>query len=78
MGKYCNTWRRSTNYGVLVLSQVLDCQYSCFWSAPAVIPIELLQLPMPSHESTWDAPSREEWQESLSKCTSPGYLGGDR
>ncbi|KAI8724268.1 hypothetical protein NCS52_00284500 [Fusarium sp. LHS14.1] len=48
---------------------VLDCQYSCFWSAPVVMPIELLQLPMPSHESAWDASSKEEWQERLSESS---------
>ncbi|UPK97099.1 hypothetical protein LCI18_008034 [Fusarium solani-melongenae] len=61
--------REESKRRLFYFAWVLDCQYSCFWSAPAVIPIELLQLPMPSHESTWDASSREEWQESLSKSS---------
>ncbi|KAJ4223325.1 hypothetical protein NW759_005958 [Fusarium solani] len=67
--------REESKRRLFYFAWVLDCQYSCFWSAPAVIPIELLQLPMPSHESTWDASSREEWQESLSKSShSPAPL----
>ncbi|OGM49782.1 hypothetical protein ABOM_001551 [Aspergillus bombycis] len=46
-------------------SWVLDCQHNWFWALPITIPIEFLQFPMPSHESTWNASSSVEWQHSL-------------
>ncbi|KAL2848908.1 cytochrome P450 [Aspergillus pseudoustus] len=46
-------------------SWMLDCQYNMFWDLPIMLPIESLQVPMPSHEGAWDATTADDWRRSL-------------
>ncbi|KAF5970211.1 C2H2 type zinc finger domain-containing protein [Fusarium bulbicola] len=66
------TWVYVESYRRLAyLAWLVDCQLALFFDLPTTVPIDLLQIPMPSSQTLWAAESQDSWVSDLAMASDP-------